>query len=80
MGSGNGNDILFTVSLNNSYGADICGDAANEMIWTLPGTIIDHRASSVTISIQAPDQGIFVNDLELYLGNCDQCAMIGLSY
>ena len=50
------------------------------MIWTLPAEIIQHIAPSVTITIQSPDSGIFVNNLELYLGNCDGCGLVGLSY
>ena len=33
------------------------------MIWTLPAYVVDHSASVVTITITAPDRGIFVNDL-----------------
>jgi hypothetical protein len=40
----------------------------------------DHSASQVTISIEAPDRGVFVKDLEIYLGNCDTCGQVGLSY
>ena len=50
------------------------------MIMTLPAYIVDHSASAVTIRITAPDKGIFVSDLELYLGNCDTCSLVGLTY
>jgi hypothetical protein len=29
-------DVTYTVRLNNTYGANICGDADNEMMFTLP--------------------------------------------
>ena len=50
------------------------------MIWTLPAEIAEHSSSEVTIQVIAPDQGIFVRELEIYLGNCQDCAATGLSY
>ena len=50
------------------------------MIWTLPAEVIDHSSSELIVKVTAPDQGIFVNDLELYLGNCQTCSSVGLSY
>jgi hypothetical protein len=73
-------DHSFTVRLNNSQGGNICGESPNEMIWTLPGYVSDHSASSVTFKVVSPDVGIFARDLEVYLGNCDGCAMLGLAY
>lgn len=50
------------------------------MIWTLSADVADHSASSATISVVSPDKGIFVRDLNLYLGNCQECSDIALSY
>lgn len=63
-------DVTYTLRLDNSYGANICGETDNEMMLTLPAEIPDHSSSQVTITIEAPDRGVFVRDLELYLGNC----------
>lgn len=71
---------FLTVPLSNSVGANICGESANEMIWTLTAEVADHSASTVTISVSAPDKGIFVKDINLYLGNCQECSNIALSY
>ena len=60
----------YAVKLNNDFGGNVCGGPANDMIWTLPVDIVDHSASNLIISISAPDKGIFVRDLEVYLANC----------
>ena len=50
------------------------------MIWSISATIPQHSASTVTISVNSPDQGIFIRELEVYLANCPDCSKIGLSY
>ncbi len=50
------------------------------MIWAFNAQINDHAANSATFVISAPDRGIFVRELEVYLGNCQDCSKVGLSY
>lgn len=63
----------FNISLTNSYGGQICGDSANEMIWALQTLVGDHTGDQVYVTVSSPDRGIFVRQLEIYLGNCFDC-------
>jgi hypothetical protein len=50
------------------------------MIWTIQTDLNDHFGTEVTLTITAPDEGIFVRELEVYLGNCFDCDNVGLSF
>lgn len=50
----------FPVQLDNSVGANICGESGSDMIWALSAEVPDHKVPSVTFSVEAPDKGIFV--------------------
>lgn len=60
----------FNLSLTNSYGSNICGNSGREMIWTVQSDLNDHAGSQVIMTITAPDEGILVREVEVYLGNC----------
>jgi hypothetical protein len=70
----------FNISLTNSYGSNICSNSGREMIWAVQSDLNDHSGSEVTLTINSPDEGIFVRELEVYLGNCPDCSLLGLSY
>ena len=74
------NLATYPIKLNNDLGGNVCGGPANDMIWTLPVDIANHSASDLIISISAPDKGILVRDLEVYLGNCETCSSGGLNF
>lgn len=50
------------------------------MILALQANVADHTSSSATIRVVAPDRGIFVRQLSIYLGNCPDCSLVSLSY
>lgn len=70
----------FNITLTNLYGSNICSGSGREMIWALQANLNDHRADQVTMTIATPDEGIFVREVEVYLGNCVDCSSVGLAY
>lgn len=70
----------FGMNLTNQYGGNVCGGEGNEMIWTVQARLRDHTAGSITIEVSAPDDGLMVREVEVYLGNCPGCRDVALSY
>lgn len=70
----------FDITLSNLYGSNICSGPGREMIWAVQANLNDHRADQVTLTILAPDQGIFVREVEVYLGNCVDCFSVELAF
>jgi len=50
------------------------------MILALQANVADHTSSSAIIRVVAPDKGIFVRQLSIYLGNCIDCSLVSLAY
>ena len=50
------------------------------MIWAVQTNLNDHSGDQIALNISAPDEGIFVRQVEVYLGNCNNCGAVGLSY
>lgn len=65
---------VFNISLTNLFGSNICGGPGREMIWALQANLNDHRGDQITMTIASPDKGIFVREVEVYLGNCLDCS------
>lgn len=54
------------------------------MIYSFVGNFPDHRiennAKKIKINITGTGDGLFVRQLEVYLGNCDECNQNQLNY
>ena len=62
-------------------GTDICQGEGNEMIYTYTFDSETHNSTSnLRVRIKAPGGGIFVRQLEVYLGNCEECSREELQY
>lgn len=53
----------FNIRLTNQFGSNICGGSGREMIWAMQANLNDHIGNQVTMTVLAPDQGIFVRQL-----------------
>jgi hypothetical protein len=53
----------FNIRLTNQFGSNICGGSGREMIWAMQATLNDHISNQVTMTVYAPDKGIFVRQL-----------------
>ena len=55
-------------------GSNICEGDGNEMIYTYLFTSLTHNSrKNLAVTVTAPGGGIFIRELEVYLGNCDEC-------
>lgn len=69
--------ILNTVlETNHSAGANICSGAAREMVYTFLGNFDEDKTQKggekLSIEISGK-KGFFVRQLEVFLGNCEEC-------
>lgn len=50
------------------------------MIYTFTYNLAKHTGADYNIEISSEGGGIYVRQLQLYLGNCDSCANYQLNY
>jgi len=85
VNTGDGN--WYTVELMNKRsgdsktpGSNICGGEGNEMIYAFTYSLPKHTGDKYQLEVTSEGGGIYIRQLQVYLGNCDACAKYQLNY
>ena len=70
-----------TIVFGNSFGSNICGGNSNEMIYTFIGNYASHVSKEpLQVIVSCTDDGIYVRQMAIYLGNCPSCSQNSINY